>query len=701
MQNSYLLSSISSLSCRRRKPMSFQFDDYILNDSYVRCTLCIQSCCSCCLNSVYRRPIHPHFNNGLRQSNLIHLSASRNLTLCSLDRCCGSVCRLKGERRVRGMVSNGKGRRKSSHHTCDADVILSLLTEEEEEEDECFDSRAKNSGGVDKVEKRVNRNSGIMKSIESNQWKNNNVEQATEERSVNESSAEFKRESEKNGEELQRRQRTTMGSQSDVMVSDGRRNKSEKKLTVQEDQKSSQKHLKSTDIFYRGHVQVNNINRKEKHLTERTDLSESTKSSCEGTSKHASNHQDSLTLLSEMEDKLRTEEIMASSVIHNFERNDNSVTQDNSIGSVNRLHRSSVQFIDQVSSSQIRKEKVVEMVSVHEGEKCDGELRSSSQISRKMGAADELESDSENHNLMKKPNKNVKKKKPESVQNPSKHPIQTGEVSVDKTVVENGVDKNAPISTVSSFSSEMNSLVNGNRVSHASKESNPGLKTNEFEQERFEKWEVAYNIESEQHKIDEMFMKEAILEAKKAADMWEVPVGAVLVQQGKIIARGCNLVEELRDSTAHAEMICIREASNLLRTWRLAETTLYVTLEPCPMCAGAILQARIGTVVWGAPNKLLGADGSWIRLFPSNGEDENGLVGANDKATAPVHPFHPKMSIRRGVLAGECAEAMQKFFQLRRKKKEHKPKQEEVEAETVSHRCSSKFLTKIRGAFSL
>ncbi|KAF3780934.1 tRNA adenine-34 [Nymphaea thermarum] len=135
----------------------------------------------------------------------------------------------------------------------------------------------------------------------------------------------------------------------------------------------------------------------------------------------------------------------------------------------------------------------------------------------------------------------------------------------------------------------------------------------QVQRERFEAWEDAYRLENEQRKMDEMFMREAIAEARKAADIWEVPVGAVLVQDGKIIARGHNLVEDLRDSTAHAEMLCIRGASRMLRTWRLAETTLYVTLEPCPMCAGAILQARIGTLVWGAPNKLLGADGSWVR----------------------------------------------------------------------------------------
>ncbi|KAK6931427.1 tRNA-specific adenosine deaminase, partial [Dillenia turbinata] len=197
---------------------------------------------------------------------------------------------------------------------------------------------------------------------------------------------------------------------------------------------------------------------------------------------------------------------------------------------------------------------------------------------------------------------------------------------------------------------------------------------NQVPTEIFEEWEEAYKHESEQRKIDEMFMREALLEAKKAADMWEVPVGAVLVQHGKIIARGSNLVEDLRDSTAHAEMICIREASKLLNSWRLVETTLYVTLEPCPMCAGAILQARIDTLVWGAPNKLLGADGSWVRLF-RNGEGESELERAS-KPPGPVHPFHPKMTIRRGILESECADTMQQFFRLRRRKKDKKSDEE-------------------------
>ncbi|PHT35338.1 tRNA-specific adenosine deaminase [Capsicum baccatum] len=155
--------------------------------------------------------------------------------------------------------------------------------------------------------------------------------------------------------------------------------------------------------------------------------------------------------------------------------------------------------------------------------------------------------------------------------------------------------------------------VSGSKVKDAEVRRGKFQRSDQFVKDRFDEWEEAFKLENDQRKIDEMFMREALREAKKAADNWEVPVGAVLVHDGRIVARGCNLVEELRDSTAHAEMLCIREASSTLRSWRLSDTTLYVTLEPCPMCAGAILQARTDTVLWGAPNKLLGADGSWIR----------------------------------------------------------------------------------------
>eukprot|EP00850_Spirogloea_muscicola_P003925 SM000016S01913 [mRNA] locus=s16:529270:530696:+ [translate_table: standard] len=104
--------------------------------------------------------------------------------------------------------------------------------------------------------------------------------------------------------------------------------------------------------------------------------------------------------------------------------------------------------------------------------------------------------------------------------------------------------------------------------------------------------------------------------------------------------RGSSRVETDADPTAHAEMLCIRGAAAVLGAWRLTDATLYVTLEPCPMCAGALLQARIARLVWGAPNALLGADGSWIRCPPL---------------------------VRRGVLSGLCGELMREFFQARRK----------------------------------
>ncbi|XP_009791193.1 tRNA(adenine(34)) deaminase, chloroplastic [Nicotiana sylvestris] len=243
------------------------------------------------------------------------------------------------------------------------------------------------------------------------------------------------------------------------------------------------------------------------------------------------------------------------------------------------------------------------------------------------------------------------------------------------------------------------SEVSGSKVKDAEMRQRRFLRSDQFVKDKFDEWEEAFKLESEQRKIDEIFMKEALVEAKKAADNWEVPVGAVLVHDGKIVARGCNLVEELRDSTAHAEMLCIREASNTLRTWRLSDTTLYVTLEPCPMCAGAILQARVDTVVWGAPNKLLGADGSWIRLFPDG--DEGSGSEPTEKPPAPVHPFHPKITIRRGVLASECADAMQQFFRLRRKKKEKKSDPPTPPSCLPISSHQPKFLSKIHDVFHI
>jgi len=146
---------------------------------------------------------------------------------------------------------------------------------------------------------------------------------------------------------------------------------------------------------------------------------------------------------------------------------------------------------------------------------------------------------------------------------------------------------------------------------------------------------------------DERFMYEALKEAKKAYQKEEVPIGAVIVHEGHIIARGFNQVELLKDATAHAEMLCITVAENALDNWRLTNCTLYSTLEPCPMCAGAMLLSRIDTLVWGAPDIRHGANGSWINLFEK------------------PYPTHT-LKIRQGILKEWCERPMKAFFQKRR-----------------------------------
>lgn len=147
---------------------------------------------------------------------------------------------------------------------------------------------------------------------------------------------------------------------------------------------------------------------------------------------------------------------------------------------------------------------------------------------------------------------------------------------------------------------------------------------------------------------DEFFMKEALKQAKKGKAEGEVPVGAVLVYQDKIIAKGYNQVELLQDATAHAEMICLTSGAHFLENWRLVDTTLYCTLEPCAMCAGAILASRVKRLVWAAPDIRLGANGSWIDLF-------------NQK-----HPMHT-VDIVSGLCREESSLLMTEFFQERRK----------------------------------
>lgn len=149
---------------------------------------------------------------------------------------------------------------------------------------------------------------------------------------------------------------------------------------------------------------------------------------------------------------------------------------------------------------------------------------------------------------------------------------------------------------------------------------------------------------------DEVFMREALKEARKAYAAAEVPVGAVLVYNDLIIARGHNQIELLQDATAHAEMVCLTSGAAALNNWRLTDATLYCTLEPCCMCAGAMLSSRISRLVYGAPDLRVGVCGSWINLF---------------NQPHPIHSF----TITPGVLEAEAAALMRDFFQERRKKK--------------------------------
>ncbi len=145
---------------------------------------------------------------------------------------------------------------------------------------------------------------------------------------------------------------------------------------------------------------------------------------------------------------------------------------------------------------------------------------------------------------------------------------------------------------------------------------------------------------------DGKFMKEAIAEAKKAALEGEVPVGAVVVMGDEIISRGRNTRETLGKATGHAEIEAIEEACRRLGSWRLGGCTLYVTLEPCPMCAGAIVNARLGRVVFGSKDPKAGAMGSVLDLNS--------------------YPLNHKPETRRGVLEHECSELLRTFFAVRR-----------------------------------
>jgi tRNA(adenine34) deaminase len=148
---------------------------------------------------------------------------------------------------------------------------------------------------------------------------------------------------------------------------------------------------------------------------------------------------------------------------------------------------------------------------------------------------------------------------------------------------------------------------------------------------------------------DEQFMRQALVEAHHALEAGETPVGAVAVREGRIVARDHNRVEALTDATAHAEILVLGAAASEKEDWRLDDLTLYVTMEPCPMCAGAILLSRVARLVYGVRDQRAGACGTRLDLLQAN-------------------PFGHEMQLRDGCLEGECLAPLQDFYQSLRRK---------------------------------
>ncbi|MDB5052667.1 MAG: tRNA-specific adenosine deaminase [Bacilli bacterium] len=149
--------------------------------------------------------------------------------------------------------------------------------------------------------------------------------------------------------------------------------------------------------------------------------------------------------------------------------------------------------------------------------------------------------------------------------------------------------------------------------------------------------------------MHDKWMREAILAAKQAEELNEVPIGAVIVWNEQVIGRGYNTRETSFDPTAHAEITAIRQASKALGAWRLLDCTLYVTLEPCPMCAGAIVQARLPKVIYGTPDPKAGCAGTLMNLL----QEER---------------FNHQVEVITGVLQMECSELLSQFFRKLRHK---------------------------------
>jgi len=148
--------------------------------------------------------------------------------------------------------------------------------------------------------------------------------------------------------------------------------------------------------------------------------------------------------------------------------------------------------------------------------------------------------------------------------------------------------------------------------------------------------------------MDETFMAEALAEARRAAAEGEVPIGAVVVADGRIVGRGRNARERLSDPTAHAEILALQETARALGRWRLAGATMYATLEPCPMCAGALVNARIDRLVYGVADPKAGAVDTLFDVVRDS-------------------RLNHRVQVASGILAAECGEILRQFFRDRRK----------------------------------
>lgn len=163
-------------------------------------------------------------------------------------------------------------------------------------------------------------------------------------------------------------------------------------------------------------------------------------------------------------------------------------------------------------------------------------------------------------------------------------------------------------------------------------------------------------MQLKEESTDERYMKLALQEAKQAFDEDEVPIGAVIVCNNQVIARAHNMTEKLNDFTAHAEMIAFTSASNFLNSKYLNECTLYVTLEPCMMCAGASYWTQLGKIVFGARDEKRG----FIEVGRQEKED-------NRQQTAEKGVLHPKTKVVSGILENECGELIREYFRKKRK----------------------------------